>query len=366
MQFRTHRTGIVCFAVLCATWLVSAPAQQPKFKAIWEPVNIKEDIELQSVRFVSAEEGWVAGGRNALAGGVIFHTTDAGANWQVEAGDPQSSDRAFGDLRFLGSKLGFAVQSTSGGDHQLLRTTDGQTWNPVGTVAQHRTDYQFTSAEVGFAAAGNDILRTTDAGRKWERVYQCRIKAEINGLTREVPCSFEKLFFVDAQTGYAMSRSVAAGAGFVIARTADGGTTWTPNLVLPGEDGKEGGLYFINAETGILRTISGKLFRTADAGKTWIGVSGHIDGKPRIDFAGPDAGWMVRYHTMLYTSNGGKSWISRDIAFPASVDDASLARRDCGYAVGAHGMVFRYRVVPVDYSAKGMLPAPAIAPPQKP
>lgn len=30
-------------------------------------------------------------------------------------------------------------------------------------------------------------------------------------------------------------------------------------------------------------------------------------------------------------------------------------------AVGEHGKVYRYRVVPVEYTAKGMLPAPVTA-----
>src|SRR5437764_4587497 len=32
--------------------------ERPKFKAIWEPVNVKEDLELRSVHFVTADEGW--------------------------------------------------------------------------------------------------------------------------------------------------------------------------------------------------------------------------------------------------------------------------------------------------------------------
>jgi hypothetical protein len=30
--------------------------------------------------------------------------------------------------------------------------------------------------------------------------------------------------------------------------------------------------------------------------------------------------------------------------------------------VGKHGMVYRYRVVPIEYTAKGMIAAPFIAP----
>jgi len=69
-------------------------AAQPKYKAIWEPVNVKEDLKLLSVYFVSPDEGWVAGGKDELHGGVILHTTDGGEKWEVQLGDPQSSDRA--------------------------------------------------------------------------------------------------------------------------------------------------------------------------------------------------------------------------------------------------------------------------------
>src|SRR4051794_34541982 len=78
-----------------------------KFKAIWEPVNYKEDVELVSVHFTSADEGWAAGGRPGAGGGVILHTKDGGENWEAQLGDPQSSDRGYRDLRFAGPKLGF-------------------------------------------------------------------------------------------------------------------------------------------------------------------------------------------------------------------------------------------------------------------
>jgi photosystem II stability/assembly factor-like uncharacterized protein len=340
----------------------AAPAAKPgeaKFKAIWEPVNVKEDLELMSVHFATPDEGWVAGGRTALSGGVILHTKNGGDTWEAQLGDPQSSDRAYRDLRFVGPKTGFAVQSTGVGDHQLLRTTDGETWAPVGTVGQHRTDYQFTSADVGFYTGGSEIYRTRDGGRKWDRAYECRVKAEINGLTRDVNCQFAQMSFVDVNVGYAMSQAIGGGAGFVMAKTEDGGTTWTTWLVLPGEDGREGALHFTDANTGVIRA-GAKVFRTADGGKTWTGVPGQIGGKPDLDFADSDVGWMMRYRAMMFPSYGGKCWVSRDIAFPAGVDAFDLVQRDRGYAVGAHGMAYRYRIVPIEYTSKGMLAAPAM------
>src|SRR4051812_10204035 len=114
---RTRLAGMVLIVGACAFALLpktlagtpkeaqsaaTAEKAKPKFKAIWEPVNVKDDIELSSVHFTSPEEGWVAGGRNGMQGGVILHTADAGANWEVQLGDFQSSDRAYHDLRFLG------------------------------------------------------------------------------------------------------------------------------------------------------------------------------------------------------------------------------------------------------------------------
>ena len=101
-------------------------AEQPKYKAIWEPVNVPEDLELKSVHFVSAEEGWVAGGKNVMQGGVIYHTKDGGKTWELQVGDPQSSDRGFSGLRFVDATHGFAVQGSTGTTHKLFSTSDGQ------------------------------------------------------------------------------------------------------------------------------------------------------------------------------------------------------------------------------------------------
>ncbi|MGH2625830.1 MAG: WD40/YVTN/BNR-like repeat-containing protein, partial [Anaerolineales bacterium] len=91
-----------------------AAGEQPKFKAIWEPVNVPEDLQLKSVHFASADVGWVAGGKTVMQGGVIYHTKDGGKTWELQVGDPQSSDRGFSDLRFLDATQGFAVQGSPG------------------------------------------------------------------------------------------------------------------------------------------------------------------------------------------------------------------------------------------------------------
>jgi photosystem II stability/assembly factor-like uncharacterized protein len=332
-----------------------------KFKAIWEPVNVPEDIDLLSVHFVSPEEGWVAGGTNAMAGGVIFHTADGGETWDLQLGDPASSDRAVSDLQFLDATHGFAVQGTPSTSHTLLSTSDGKSWIPTGTVPEHRYALFFTSASTGFVADPNRrILRTTDGGKKWQPVYTCRIKTEIAGLMREADCYIYGIHFPTPSVGYAIGGPLPENAGNVLAKTEDGGATWNAWVVLPGESAQESSLHFLDANNGVFRAKDQKMYRTADGGKTWTGVSGQAELKSELSFAGDDAGWMIYYRRMTYTSNGGRSWLSREINFPAMVQDSFLAAADRGYAVGEHGMVYRYRIVPIDYMAKGMLPAPAL------
>jgi photosystem II stability/assembly factor-like uncharacterized protein len=353
--------GILTFPALGQTPAKKA-GTEAKFKAIWEPVNVPEDVELKSVYFVGADEGWVAGGKNVMQGGVVYHTKDGGQTWELQVGDPESSDRGFTDLQFVDATHGFAVQGTPGTTHQLFATSDGQNWVPSGTVPEHRYASFFVSPTTGFVAnASRQIIRTDDAGKTWRPVYDCKIKAEIGGLTREADCYIYGIHFPSPNVGYAIGGPLPENSGNVLAKTEDGGDTWTAWVVLPGESAHESSLWFLDADNGVFRAKGGKMFRTADGGKTWTGVSGQGELKSSLSFAGADAGWMIFYRKMTYTGNGGKSWVSREIAFPAMVEDSILVARDRGYAIGAHGMVYRYRVVPIDYTSKGMLAAPALA-----
>jgi photosystem II stability/assembly factor-like uncharacterized protein len=347
----------VCLSVLSTLLLMASPQAkqpEPKLKAIWEPVNYTEDLNLTDVYFATPDSGWVTG----EAGTVIF-TNDGGKTWKSQlGGDPKAADRPILQLRFVDANHGFAAQSTRVGDHKLFATANGQDWDQPGTIAQHRTDYQFVSPTTGFQTSGPQILRTMDMGKSWRPVYSCTIKTEIQGLTREVKCEFEKLAFPTASVGYAVSHQIANGSGSVLAKTEDGGATWNNWVILPGEDAKEAGLAFTDANTGTLRTLNGKIFRTTDGGKTWAGAIGQADGRFAVKFADALVGWIIGSHTMTYTTDGGKKWTSRSIAFPTGVTAFCIVGREHGYAVGDHGMVYRYRIVPVIYTSKGTLDAP--------
>ena len=332
----------------------------PQWKGIWEPVSYPEDIHFFDAFFTTADEGWVAGGRNDIAGGIILHTSDGGDHWEVQYGDPQSSDRAVKDLRFLDQTHGWAVQATGGAASRLLHTRDGKLWTVAGGIDVYHKDYMFTSESTGVAVSRDVITKTIDGGRTWQPVSTCAAKVQVNGLYHNVSCEWQRLQFVTAETAYAVALSKEAPNHLFLAKTTDGGSSWA--MLTQELTGSPGDLFFIDQTTGYLRVggaAAGQLYKTADGGNTWTGMA--TSPGNRIQFADPEMGWAVLYRKVSFTTDGGDHWNSREYPFPAVAWAFSLPRRDRGYVVGEHGMIFRYRIVPIEYTAKGMIAAPLLS-----
>jgi photosystem II stability/assembly factor-like uncharacterized protein len=315
-------------------------ASQPKFKAIFEPVNYKQDLSLLDVFFVSKEEGWVSG-----TAGTILHTKDGGNSWTAElGGDPQAQAQELRHLFFTDARHGWAqVEGT------MFRTTDGENWQQV--TGDIRGDAVFVSDVKGFKSYGGIISVTQNGGTSWKEGFRCHAKMEVEGLTQERDCNAGVLQFPSANVGYGM------GDPRITVKTVDGGATWEV-LVGPEEPGDQRvqAALFVDENTGYaLRWF--RLYKTTDGGQTWQGVAAKLPGS-KLQFVDHGVGWSCLGTTLAYTVDGGKHWTSREVRFPAPVLAFSLPARDRGYVVGEHGMIYRYRVVPIDYTAKGILDAP--------
>ena len=312
----------------------------PRFKAIWEPVNYKEDISLSDVYFVSKEEGWVSG-----AAGTILHTKDGGNSWTAQlGGDPHAEGKELKHLFFADATHGWAQAWNT-----LFRTTDGESWQQVN--GDIRGDVFFVSHMKGFRAYAGKIFATTDGGDNWKEIFTCHAKMEVQGLTQEKNCDLETIHFPTPRVGYAMYD------GRITAKTEDSGETWNVLVgpEMPG-DQRVFWTYFVDANTGY-ETRPPKLFKTTDGGQTWQGVIAQLEqGYPKVKFADRDVGWSILGGTWAYTVDG-KRWTSRQVHFPTRVLSFCLPTRDRGYVVGDHGMIYRYRIVPIDYTAKGMIDA---------
>jgi len=327
----------------------SSPAQssQPKFKGVFEPVNYNQDLKLDDAFFITADEGWVSG-----AAGTILHTTDSGKTWTAQlGGDPQSQGEDIIRLFFLDSTHGWA-QGRMG---ELFRTTDGQSWQQVNSAVNGQ-NVVFTSPSNGFYSYGGKIYSTADGGTTWKEVYACGGQTQVQGLTKQFHCDVAALQFVSPLVGYGVGSSNAVLGGGVVVKTEDGGATWNV-IYIPQESGNQIAdvLSFLDESHGfVLRAIG--VYRTSDGGKSWEGVA---MSPPTYDnllkFADPQVGWAAGQlpasstARLTYTTDGGAHWFARDLHFPALIHGFSLPRRDRGYLVGEHGMIYRYRVVPAAY-----------------
>jgi photosystem II stability/assembly factor-like uncharacterized protein len=336
--------------------LAQAPAgsqAKPQFKGIFEPINYPEDITLYDTYFVTGEVGWIAGGTVDLVGGVILHTRDGGTSWTVQHGDPQSSDPAVKSLRFLDEKTGWAISKD-----KILHTRDGENWILSGTLNDNYVDYMFTSETRGvYLGPNGDIHRTDNGGRSWQPAGQCAGRVDVNGLTRSVQCNWVRLQFVTPTIGYAVGVSYDAEDVVFLAKTADGGAAWT--MTTARVTGRAEDAVFLDENTGYVRVgywDSGQLFKTEDGGKTWTGMAGSPG--QGMAFADPEVGWAFGVKKLSFTTDGGRRWNSRTFAFPADVTAFSLPRRDRGFVVGEHGMIYRYRIVPVAEDVPKSIAAP--------
>ncbi len=329
--------------------------RHPLVKAIFEARSYDSGANIGDVAFADDETGWICGGRSRSGGGFIAATHDGGRTWVRQAGGEEPGMPSCERLFFADATTGWATRS----DGSLLRTTDGARWTPIGTVAPH-SRVVFTSSERGFEVGGwGDVHVTSDGGRTWQNGPVCRVAYTVAGVPHEDACEPAAIGFApDGATGCLVAAVEHAGAAAVMS-TRDAGATWTPVALLPGVDARATSVAFADSLTGYLRA-GGALMMTSDGGLTWR----MTDVKPPADApavaAAGAVGWMLGMRQFTSTLDHGTRWTTRATVFPARVNAFTALRSGTGYVVGNAGMVYRYRVVPFDYSAPRMITIPAL------
>ncbi len=218
--------------------------------------------------------------------GKVFETTDAGVSWKVVS----DTARKVSDITFVTPQVGYAV-----GDGGLfLRTDDGgATWTPkaLGTSANLTAVNCVSTALCVIATQKGDLLvRTADAGATATFVSPAtdpifaaafasptRVAAGgANGasvVSDDAGLNFTPIGgrltgrYSEIRAGGQAGTAFAPGADGALAKTVDGGRTWTAGNVATSEDVRD--VSFPSADVGYALDASGGLFRTSSGGAAW-------------------------------------------------------------------------------------------------
>jgi photosystem II stability/assembly factor-like uncharacterized protein len=285
--------------------------------------NRLEDIS--DMHFLSATAGVAVGDY-----GTIYSTTDAGLSWTTVspvAGSGLYGGNYWRSVRFTSPTTGYVTGRSNRGP--ILRTTDGgQTWLPLGPLMGNIQALEFPgNGALGYALSNSGLLRTIDNGDNWS------LWAPANGSVLACP---------DANT-----LVIANGT---IARSGDGGRTWTTSVV-PGriyvnDRTNITALSMANSLVGYAGGIDGTynyvLARTADGGQTWQPINGLFNqGFRKFEFVSPTTGFATGYNDLYRTTDSGQSWQPVHLNQYGSPADVDFVDAQVGYALDEYANVYK-------------------------
>lgn len=166
----------------------------------------------------------------------------------------------------------YAVGRVGSPAGMIVSHDGGKSWksSSLNQVCKMLFDIKMFDKLNGIACAATDedisksnalILKTTDGGVTWKNVYQSQRPYETTW----------KVSFPTPNIGYATIQSYNPDTTIQtqrIAKTLDGGNTWTEIILVNDYKAREFGIGFIDASKGYVGTLSSG-FETRDGGLTW-------------------------------------------------------------------------------------------------
>jgi photosystem II stability/assembly factor-like uncharacterized protein len=280
-----------------------------------------ENLQFRDVQGVSDKVAYLLSIGNIPSTFRIYRTNDGGGTWQVEF--INEIKLAFYDcFAFWSPDRGLAHSDSGNGVFPELRTFDGETWPTIEPNMPPALP-----GEASFAASGTcittqgegnawiatggatiaRILATTDAGNSWN--------AYDTPLVSNPAAGGISVAFRDASNGVLGGGDLTNNASAQMARSSDGGQTWSLTAKPP----VNGAIFCLAYANGMTlaqdrdgdkrpdqnfdRTVvvtaetqpnydSGPAAWTPDEGNTWYKLPG-ANGYWAVGFANPQNGWFV-------------------------------------------------------------------------
>ena len=324
--------------------------------AQWVVQPTEAQVELRGLSVVSANVAWASGQR-----GTVLRTTDGGAHWSVTA----VPDAARLDLRSIAATSAATAFAMSIGDSsRIFRTTDGgRTWSLrfVGTRKGSFFDaIRFWDARHGIALSdpvdGHFLLVTTsDGGDTWHEVPTAHMPLAL--ANEGAFAASGSCLAVHGQNDVWFVTGGAAAAR--VFHSHDRGRHWTVSDSPLRAGSQSEGIFsvaFRDARHGVVAggdyqkpTLGGRnLARTSDGGRTWTLVdsaSAPPGFRSAVAFVPGTAGRTLVTAGLSGTDvsrDGGLSWMAMDTLGYNSVQFGGRT----GYAVGPKGRVAKAEFPP--------------------
>lgn len=282
----------VDFVTATTGWAVrpSGLARTTAGGTTWSTVPAPKNCTFQSLQFTTPADGWAGG--SGPAGPCVDATHDGGARWDplvdgVQAPSPIApAFTAYWQALWAKVIRDPARLAAICGVSQV-HFQDAAAWLVLSC----------TPADPGAFA----VLRSTDGGTTWSYVwgsFGCLMGCAGDGESL-APLAFR---------GDAAWRAVPFG----VARTVDGGKTWTTGTRLCAIGQCVPSVSFVSATAGWAATANG-IFATHDAGETWQRqVPARGPGPLRaVHFVSPTTGYalpQLHRDTLVATADGGSTW----------------------------------------------------------
>ncbi|MBK8982962.1 MAG: T9SS type A sorting domain-containing protein [Ignavibacteria bacterium] len=300
-------------------------------------------IRYEDLWFINENTGWVV----QAGEDEIYKTTNGGLNFTLQFSDPDGG--YFRSVAFNNENLGW-VGSLSG---RLYKTTNsGENWIRIDTMISPPPvgvcDISVIGDSImygsGKYSGPTNIIKTTNAGLTFENIDMGAYSNYQVGV-----------WFLDASTGFLGSRSNIITEGSAMLRTTDAGITWSKVYKSLIQSEHVWNIYFVNDLLGyatIERFVQGNgaVIKTTDGGHNWIRIeipttSPDLD---PIGFINENTGWVANHGNfgIHQTTNGGFNWSHINVG--SRIHGIFIAGDSIAYASG--NQVYKYTLSPVGIS----------------
>lgn len=303
----------------------------------------------------------------------VFRSSDAGLTWS-DLGEIMQGAYTSEFSFIMPNPL--SIVATDGSGNMYKSSDAGLTWNLVFPAPSGLLPYYlgsakpvFSDTQTGYFGYGTGfIIKTTDAGSSWFQISSGSgntindmdrftngdiIAVGENGTILKKDSSSTRWIIKNSNSQLNIKAVDIIDTDNIVAldnegrlfSSNNGGNDWIAASTVPQDLITAEDLYFISPQTGWIvgqGFNTSAVFKTTDAGNTWVPVSGFTGYYKSIDIVGSNI-WISNVEGVIkMSSNSGSTW--SEVTLPGSpyqIQDIDFYNANTGYAIGFAGQAYR-------------------------